>query len=174
VDVKLGHNFAKNFTSVSAIVRACETLFSFVVHNQKTSAAYEDCESPLMSRHIVGSDQFAPNAVVFPPGVEAFINDFVHPAPSEFRATRLAAPARKGIVMAAFSFWARLANRQIAAIMRQAFQCGNRSLALIAVSHRYKSEPTGRAAHAIGHQLHVSYGPIRRKEIAQFMFGSGE
>jgi hypothetical protein len=174
VDVELGHNLAKNFTSIEAVVRARETLLSFVVHNQKTSAPYEDCESPLMPRQIVGSDQFAPNTIVFALGGEAFMIYCVHPTASDFPHGRGLAAARKGIVLTVFGFRARLANRQIAAIVRQAFQCGNRRLALVAVSHRYKSEPTGRAAHAIGHYVHISYDPIRREEIAQLVFGGGE
>jgi hypothetical protein len=99
----------------------------------------------------------------------------VHPIASDFpHGSGLAAAARKRVVLTVFSFRARLANRQVAAIERQAFQCGNRRLALVAVSHRYKSESTGRAAHAIGHYLHISYGPIRREEIAQLVFGGGE
>jgi len=78
------------------------------------------------------------------------------------------------VVLAVFSFRARFVNRQIAAIVRQAFQCGNRRLALVAVSHRYKTESTGGAAHAIGHHLHISYGPIRREELAQLLFGGRE
>ena len=61
-----------------------------------------------------------------------------------------------------------------AAIVREAFQCGNRRLALVAVSPRYKTESTGRAAHVIGHHLHISYGSIRREEIAQLVFSGGE
>ena len=120
-----------------------------------------------MPRQIVGSDQFAPNAIVFPLGGEAFMIYCVHPTASDFPHGRRLAAARKGILLTVFGFRARLANRQIAAIVRQAFQCGNRRLALVAVSHRYKSESTGRAAHAIGHHLHISYDPIRREEIAQ-------
>jgi hypothetical protein len=128
-----------------------------------------------MSRQIVGSDQFAPNAIAFPLGGEAFMIYSVHPIASVFpHGSGLAAAARKGIVLTVFRFRARLANRQIAAIERQAFQCANRRLGLVAVSHRYKRESTGRAAHAIGHHLHISYGPIRREEIAQLVFGGGE
>ena len=86
----------------------------------------------------------------------------------------LAAPARKGIALAALSFRARLANRRIATVVRQAFQCGNRGLALASVSHRYKTESTAHTAHAIGNHLHISYGPIGREEITQLVFGGGE
>jgi len=78
-----------------------------------------------MPRQIVGSDQFAPNAIAFPLGGEAFMIYCVHPTASDFPHGRGLAAARKGIVLTVFGFRTRLANRQIAAIVRQAFQCGN-------------------------------------------------
>jgi hypothetical protein len=114
------------------------------------------------------------NAIAFPLGVEAFMIYLCSSYSLGFPHGRGLAAASKGILLAVFSSRARFAYRQIAAIVRQAFQCGNRRLALVAVSHRYKSEPTGRSAHAIGHHLRISYGPIRREEIAQLVFGGGE
>jgi hypothetical protein len=78
-----------------------------------------------MPRQIVGSDQFAPNAIAFSLGGEAFMIYCVHPTASDFPHGRGLAAARKGILLTVFGFRARLANRQIAAIVRQAFQCGN-------------------------------------------------
>ena len=41
------------------------------------------------SRHIVDSDQFAPNAVAFPVGIKALLIYCAHTTPPEFRKTRL-------------------------------------------------------------------------------------
>src|SRR5262249_40460070 len=127
-----------------------------------------------MPRHIVDSDQFAPNAVALSwvSKLLLFTVLILHPRSSAQCGS--AAPARKGIVLAAFSFRARFANRQIAAMVRHACQCGNRRLALVAVSPCYKNESAGPAAHAIGHHLHISHGSIRREQIAQLVFGGGE
>jgi hypothetical protein len=79
---------------------------------------------------------------------------------------RLAAAATERVILTVFRLWPRLADRQIAAIVRQTFQSSDCSSALLTISHGYKCESAGRAAHPIGYDLYIRDGPMWCEEIA--------